>query len=71
MLRLLMRLTYIVFSELSIPEERKDEIEAEVAKWQFCAIDFTDDELVYAASSMILHALQLPELEPWRISSGK
>ncbi|KAL1954968.1 hypothetical protein VTO42DRAFT_375 [Malbranchea cinnamomea] len=55
--------------EVVIPEERKRQIEAEVAKWQFCAHDFTDDELVFAASSMIEHALQLPELEHLRIST--
>jgi 3',5'-cyclic-nucleotide phosphodiesterase len=60
-----------ILSAAPIPDERKRQIEAEVAKWQFCAHDFTDDELVYAATSMIAHALQLPELEPWRISTGK
>lgn len=58
-------------SEVNVPGERKREIEAEVASWQFSAHDFTDDELVYAASSMMEHALQFPELEAMRISTGK
>lgn len=56
---------------VDISEERKREVEAEVAHWRFSAHDFTDDELVYATSSMMEHALQLPELESMRISTGK
>ncbi|PGH06880.1 hypothetical protein GX51_02125 [Blastomyces parvus] len=56
-------------SDLHILDQRKRLVEAEIGKWDFSAHDFSEDELVHAGTIMLEHALQLPELEPWRISS--
>lgn len=55
---------------ISISAERQVEIAEAVGQWQFCAHDFSDDELVVAASLMFSHALSMPELEQWRIPPG-
>lgn len=52
---------------ISVPAERQARIAQAVGQWHFCAHDFSDDELVVAASLMFSHALSMPELEPWRI----
>ncbi|KAJ4391444.1 3',5'-cyclic-nucleotide phosphodiesterase [Gnomoniopsis smithogilvyi] len=52
---------------ISISSERQAQIAEAVGRWQFCAHDFSDDELVVAASLMFSHALSMPELEQWRI----
>jgi hypothetical protein len=41
-----------------------------IGTWAFSAHDYTDDELLYGALSMLKHALQMPELEKWRIPDG-
>lgn len=56
---------------ISISAERQAQIAEAVGRWQFCAHDFSDDELVVAASLMFSHALSMPELEQWRIPQGK
>lgn len=58
-------------SDLHVLPSRKRLVEAEIGKWDFSAHDFSEDELVYAGTVILEHALQMPELEPWRISSGK
>lgn len=55
---------------ISISAERQVEIAEAVGQWHFCAHDFSDDELVVAASLMFSHALSMPELEQWRIPPG-
>lgn len=55
---------------ISISAERQAEIAEAVGQWHFCAHDFSDDELVVAASLMFSHALSMPELEQWRIPPG-
>lgn len=57
-------------SDLHILDQRKRLVEVEIGKWDFSAHDFSEDELVHAGTIMLEHALQMPELEPWRISSG-
>lgn len=57
--------------EVVIEEDRKPIVKEAVGKWAFCAHDFTDDELVYAAYCMLEHALKIDELERWRMSAGK
>lgn len=42
-----------------------------IGRWDFSAHDFSEDELVHAAFLMLQHALQLPDLEKWRIPAGK
>lgn len=46
-------------------------IAAAIGSWSFSAHDFTDDELLYGALLMLKHALQMPELDKWRMSDGK
>jgi 3',5'-cyclic-nucleotide phosphodiesterase len=57
--------------ELHVEEARKPIISREVGTWGFCAHDFSEDELVYAGYCMLNHALQMPELEKWRMSKGE
>lgn len=49
--------------------DRREKIAAAVGSWHFSAHDFTDDELLHAALLMLQHALAMPELEKWRIST--
>lgn len=56
---------------ISIALNRRELIAAAVGSWHFSAHDFTDDELLHAALLMLQHALAMPELEKWRISTGK
>jgi hypothetical protein len=55
---------------LPVSAEKQAEISLAVGRWHFSAHDLTDDELVVAAKVMFQHALSMPELEPWRISTG-
>jgi 3',5'-cyclic-nucleotide phosphodiesterase len=57
--------------DLRVEEGRKPIIAREVGSWGFCAHDFSEDELVYAGYCMLDHALQVPELERWRMSKGE
>ncbi|KAH7361035.1 hypothetical protein BKA65DRAFT_197273 [Rhexocercosporidium sp. MPI-PUGE-AT-0058] len=54
---------------ISIALNRREKIAASVGSWHFSAHDFTDDELLHAALLMLQHALAMPELERWRIST--
>lgn len=56
---------------ISISAERQVHIAEAVGQWHFCAHDFSDDELVVAASLMFSHALSMPDLETWRIPPGE
>ena len=60
-----------VHVRISVEAHRREKISAAVGSWQFSAHDFTDDELLHAALIMLQHALSMPELEQWRISTGK
>ncbi|KAI9876040.1 MAG: 3',5'-cyclic-nucleotide phosphodiesterase [Pleopsidium flavum] len=54
--------------ELYILERRRELVVARaVGSWGFSAHDFSDDELQYAAFLMLKHALDMPELEKWRL----
>ena len=61
----------ILARDLEIDRKRKAEIAKSVGRWDFCAHDFSEEELVYAAACMLHHALEMEELEHWRISFGK
>lgn len=52
---------------ISVSAERQTRIAQAVGNWHFCAHDFSDDELVVAASLIFSHTLSMPELEQWRI----
>ncbi|KAK0126831.1 3',5'-cyclic-nucleotide phosphodiesterase [Cadophora gregata] len=54
---------------ISIALNRREKIAASVGSWHFSAHEFTDDELLHAALLMLQHALTMPELERWRIST--
>lgn len=56
---------------ISISQERRDKVASTIGSWHFSAHDFTDDELLHAALLMLQHALAMPELEKWRISTGR
>ena len=56
--------------ELDIKKKRQDEIAASVGRWDFNPHDYTEEELVYGASCMLHHAVEMRELETWRISFG-
>lgn len=56
---------------ISVASERRQKIAEAIGSWLFSAHDFTDDELLHAALLMLQHALTMPELERWRISTGK
>jgi 3',5'-cyclic-nucleotide phosphodiesterase len=55
---------------LSVPVERRKKIESAIGSWYFSAHDFSDDELLHAALLMLQHALDMPELQHWRIGTG-
>lgn len=59
------------YRELQVDSDREDVIAAAIGSWSFSAHDFTDDELLYGALLMLKHALQMPELERWRMSDGR
>ena len=56
---------------ISIPRESHQRIVDAVGQWHFCAHAFSDDELIMAAAYMFNHALDMPELEKWRIPAGE
>jgi hypothetical protein len=41
-----------------------------IGTWSFSAHTFSDDELLIAAMIIFEHALMMPELEKWRMSTG-
>ena len=57
--------------EAMIPTNRKSFVRSSIGNWSFSAHDFNDEELLYAALVILQHALQMEELEPWRICDGK
>lgn len=59
------------FSEVVVTPERKEAVAKAIGSWSFSAHSYSDDELLYGALLMLQHALKLPELERWRMSSGK
>jgi hypothetical protein len=56
---------------IAVSTERQAAIADAIGHWAFCAHDFSDDELLVAAMIMFKHALAMPELADWRISTGK
>ena len=49
---------------------QKSKITEAIGTWAFSAHEFSDDELVHSAFLMLRHALSMPELEEWRLSTG-
>lgn len=56
---------------INVSPDQKAIIADAVGKWNFCAHDFGDDQLLIAASLIFKHAFTIPELEQWRIPTGK
>lgn len=56
---------------IDVPTKRRTEIEEAPGRWHFCAPCFDDDSLLVAATLMFKHALAMPELEKWRLPTGK
>jgi 3',5'-cyclic-nucleotide phosphodiesterase len=56
--------------DLYVSEDRQEAVSAAIGSWSFSAHDFTDDELLLGALLMLKHALDMPELEQWRMSDG-
>ncbi|TAQ88539.1 hypothetical protein B7494_g3123 [Chlorociboria aeruginascens] len=54
---------------ISVAVNRQEMIASAIGSWHFSAHDFSDDELLHAALLMLQHALAMPELEQWRIST--
>jgi hypothetical protein len=57
--------------KVSVSTARQAAIGLAVGRWHFSAHDLSDDELLVAAMLMFRHALTMPELDRWRISTGK
>jgi hypothetical protein len=57
-------------SDVEISTERSQVVAESIGAWEFSAHDFTDDELLHAALLILQHALTMPEVENWRISTG-
>ncbi|PNS15328.1 hypothetical protein CAC42_2663 [Sphaceloma murrayae] len=54
-------------TDLRLAEGRKVIVEHAVGQWSFSAHDFTSDELVHAARTMMQHALSADEMARWRL----
>ncbi|KAI0200417.1 hypothetical protein F4808DRAFT_450836 [Astrocystis sublimbata] len=57
--------------KIDFASKPRAEIEEAPGKWHFCAPSFDDDSLLIAATLMFKHALAMPELEKWRISTDQ
>ncbi|CAG8972282.1 hypothetical protein HYALB_00001680 [Hymenoscyphus albidus] len=57
------------YNRITVALDRREKIASAIGTWSFSAHDFTDDELLHAALLMLQHALTMPELERWRIST--
>ena len=55
---------------VTLQPDRREAVIRAIPTWSFSAHDFSDDELLHAASLMLQHALAMPELERWRIPAG-
>lgn len=56
---------------ISVSPDQQASIADAIGKWHFCAHEFDDDQLLIAASIMFKHAFAMPELDQWRIPTGK
>lgn len=56
--------------DVRVDPQRRAVIANAVGQWGFDGHDFSEDELVYAGYYMLNHAVQVPELEAWRMTEG-
>ncbi|KAK8140542.1 3'-5'-cyclic-nucleotide phosphodiesterase regA [Apiospora sp. TS-2023a] len=54
-----------------VSADNRAEIAQAIGRWHFCAHDFSDDQLLVAASLMFKHAFSMPELEQWRLPTDQ
>lgn len=57
--------------DLDVKPEREAYIKEQVGRWGFSAHEFSEDELVFGASTMLQHAFTLPGLEHWHLTRGE
>ncbi|KAE8352063.1 HD-domain/PDEase-like protein [Aspergillus coremiiformis] len=57
--------------ELDVSPEREELVKERIGNWNFCAHEFSDDELVFGASEMLRHAFTMPNLEQWKLTPGE
>lgn len=48
-----------------------EDVEKAIGTWSFSAHQFDADALLYAALVMLEHALTMPELDKWKMSTGE
>ena len=60
----------IQLRDINIEPDRRALVVQAVGTWSFSAHKFSDDELLIAALIIFEHALTMPELEKWRMSTG-
>lgn len=56
---------------IDVSSKRRVEIEEAPGRWHFSAPRFDDDSLLFVATLIFKHALAMPELEHWRLPTGK
>ena len=54
----------------SLTPKREAVLTKAIASWGFSGHDYSEVELVHAACLMLQHALNIPELNQWRLSIG-
>jgi 3',5'-cyclic-nucleotide phosphodiesterase len=59
------------YRELDIDSDREQFVKEHIGRWDFTAQEFSEDELVFGACRMLQHALDMPELEPWRLTESE
>ena len=55
----------------TLDPKREARLANAVGSWGFSGHDWSEEELIYAALLMLQHALAMPELEQWRMSSAE
>ena len=55
----------------SLAPKRETELIKAIGSWGFSGHDYSEVELVHAACLMLQHALRIPELDKWRLSTGE
>lgn len=57
--------------ELDLDPGREEYVQERIGQWDFTAQEFSEDELVFGACEILEHALNMPELESWRLTTGR
>ncbi|KAJ5121828.1 hypothetical protein N7526_008765 [Penicillium atrosanguineum] len=63
--------SFVLSREIHVQPSRELFVKTQVGSWSFCAHEFSEDELVFAACEIIQHAFNLPGLEQWRLTAGE